>query len=134
MAAKVNALADTEGSIVTTYNKTVEKFNDEFSHEREFNQGEYSGNSITIYEFMRHDDLILVLAHEMGHALGMGHVQDPAAVMYYMVHEKNLNVKKLAASDTAALVAQCDKSTFDIFWEKLKKFDVPGILEKVINS
>lgn len=134
LAVKVNALADTESSIVTTYNKTVQKFNDEFSEQREFDQGEYTGNAITIYEFMKNDDLVLVLAHEMGHALGIGHVQNPAAVMYYMVHEKNLNVKKLAASDTAALVAQCNKSTFTLFWEQLNKFDIRGTLKKVFNS
>jgi len=36
---------------------------------------------IAIYEFVDTNDLTLVMAHEFGHALGLGHVDNPAAIM-----------------------------------------------------
>ncbi len=41
-----------------------------------------AGAQIAVFSFRDVDDLVLVLAHEMGHALGLGHAEDPAAVMY----------------------------------------------------
>ncbi len=134
LAAQVNKLAESEGEIVQTYNETVQKFNDEFSEDREFDQGEYTGTSITIYEFLKNNDLVLVLTHELGHALGIGHVQNPYAVMYYKVNEKNVNAKGLAADDISALEVQCQKSSFAVFGERLMNFSVRDILGTLFHS
>ncbi|OGY31596.1 MAG: hypothetical protein A3C02_04715 [Candidatus Andersenbacteria bacterium RIFCSPHIGHO2_02_FULL_45_11] len=133
LASTVNKFADTEGKIVNTYNETVEKFNDEFSGDREFDQGEYTGNAITIYEFVKNNDLVVVLTHELGHALGIGHVQDPRAVMHYKVNEKNIQAKSLAADDISALMSQCKKGSWDVFYERLMNFTVRDILNTLFH-
>jgi CxxC motif-containing protein (DUF1111 family) len=56
---------------------------------------------------------VWVLAHELGHALGIGHVDEPGAVMNALLHEGGElepgrgRPVALAAADRAALVALC---------------------------
>lgn len=38
-----------------------------------------------------HDSLVIVLTHEIGHALGLRHVADPASVMFATFHPMELN-------------------------------------------
>ncbi|HSX24691.1 MAG TPA: matrixin family metalloprotease [Candidatus Andersenbacteria bacterium] len=120
LADSVNALATKEEQIVHTYNANAQQFNQLYAAQREFDQGEYTGKSITIYEFSKNNDLQLVLEHELGHALGLGHVENPASIMYYMVNQKNLAATGLSDEDIFALVSQCKKTSFDVFWERLQ--------------
>ncbi len=120
LADTVNSLATKEQQIVSTYNANVQQFNTTYAGQREFDQGEYQGNTITIYEFSKNDDLQLVLEHELGHALGLGHVENPASIMYYMVNPKNLASKELSIQDIGALTTQCRKTSLDIFWDRLQ--------------
>lgn len=62
-----------------------------------------------------YDELVLVLAHELGHALGIGHVDEPGAVMHAMLHEGGMlepgrdRPLELSAADRAALIAVCGR-------------------------
>jgi len=74
-----------------------------------FNQGEYISNSngteIDIYQFDNTNQLVRVLAHEFGHAIGLNHINNPKAIMYYI--NEGIN-EKLTADDLSALKKECN--------------------------
>lgn len=98
--AQLNALAEQTNEKVNTYNKTL-------GHD--FDQGNYvedeTGKRITIFTFEDRMELKRVLAHEFGHALGIGHLEDAGAIMYsYNIG----NELMLTAEDVAALKEVCE--------------------------
>jgi len=96
---KLNTLAN-------KVNKKVDVYNAFAGHE--FDQGQYvqdaDGARITIYEFRTREQLVRAMAHEFGHALGIGHTEDPQSLMYPYNSGKNL---ELHEEDVAALRAIC---------------------------
>ena len=107
LAQEVNNIVDKESSLIEKYNNKVETYRDKFGEAVEFNQGEYDGISINIYQFHSEKDLILVLAHELGHALGIGHVENSQSLMYYLMENQDLENIRLSAEDLAAIKEIC---------------------------
>ncbi|WP_374530583.1 matrixin family metalloprotease [Acinetobacter sp.] len=70
---------------------------------REFHKGVFMGNKIEIYQFDGRDDLRLTIAHELGHALGLAHHNDPEALMYPVLGEQDLQHFRLRAADLQLL-------------------------------
>lgn len=100
----------------TQYNNQVNQHNQNIDHynagvlqanrrfpPREFHKGIFMGNQIEIYQFDSEDDLRITLAHELGHALGLGHGQDPTALMYPILGEQDMQHFKLKPADLALL-------------------------------
>jgi hypothetical protein len=93
---ELNAILEDRNKAASAYNKTVQSYNQKYGHGLGFDQAEYisgekslfppnRGNNgqINIYEFTNKPDLTLALAHELGHALSMGHVENSKSIMYY---------------------------------------------------
>lgn len=112
-AAKVNSVIEDMNSRVDALNRMADAINSRVdvynanAHE-DFDQGRYvsdkDGKRITIREFTRESELKRVLAHELGHAIGLDHVENPDSVMYsYNVGSALV----LSVEDKAELLRAC---------------------------
>lgn len=97
---------------VAAFNARVERYNVEGEAYSGFDMGLFRQRgrerSITVYKASDIDELRLVLAHELGHSLGIGHVHDPEAVMYARLGPENAGAERLTPADRRALVDACD--------------------------
>ncbi len=108
----VNTIKSTElilNKLIATLNLQVKKYNTVVtSTGKEFNEGEYAkdadGTAINIFQFNGENQLLRVLAHEFGHALGLDHIDNPKAIMYYLNEGMN---QKLTTDDLSALKSAC---------------------------
>lgn len=99
-------------------NKLVDDYNLMFSGVRKFTQGAYEwtsdSRSINIFHFIDKDELRLVLAHEMGHALGLNHVQNARSVMYELMGSQARPGIELSDEDMNALRNICQPLQKDL--------------------
>lgn len=110
----INAKISDQNLLVGILNQYAEKVNAEVATynavpREEFEAGLYSKSgaqeSITIYQFSDPADLVKVLAHELGHAIGLDHATGtPKAIMYPMMGEQDM---RLAPEDMTLLRAYC---------------------------
>jgi len=114
MAKELNTLLAERNLKAAEYNKIAESYNKKYGGGLEFNQAEYKGGSsfgdggeINVYQFGNRKYLILALSHELGHALGMEHTENPESVMYYLTGINAEITPTLSPEDLAELNRVC---------------------------
>ena len=112
MAATINREIDELNLKFSEINTLVDRYNEEFAGDMRFTKATYQrrGNRgvITVSQFMGKSELGLILAHEMGHALGIDHLQNPEAIMYGRMGSQQMYPEiQITAEDRSAAVALC---------------------------
>lgn len=118
LAERLNQLQNESNDRVAAYNRDVHRYNRQFGYEREFTQGDYTGKGITIYKFSSTAELVTVLTHEFGHALGIDHVEAEGSVMYYLLTNES-ETPVLSDDDIQALLEVCGSQ--DSWQDKLRR-------------
>lgn len=140
LAALLNQSTIQYNSKLRELNKTVEEFNEELKYKPE--EGIYisdeNGRRIIIYFNTSKDELVHTLAHEMGHALGISHINSTSSIMY----PRTTDVSTLSDDDLAALSFVCRKiSILEVIKNKadyaitiIKSQGVKGLLDDIRRS
>lgn len=112
----INSVGEKGNTIINTYNKGVNVYNEAFGEAHEFTQGDYTNKTIKVYTFEDKQELRLVLAHELGHALSLDHVEDERSVMHYLIGGQTQS-DSLSKQDLAEFDRVCGEKNL---FEKLK--------------
>jgi len=120
LASEVNAFAKEQISVVEKYNEAVDEYVDRYGEPGQFDQGEYSGTEINIYQYDDLPRLRAVLVHEFGHALGIAHGTDPQSLMFPLMKDQPLDPLVLSTEDKMMLETECHQSRLSVIRERMQ--------------
>ncbi len=109
-AKEINKLGEDGNKLIEEYNEEVLKYNEVYGNVEPFTQGDFQRDRINIYKFNDQTELKKVIAHEFGHALGIGHVDGEESIMYYLMAEQP-DSSQLSQEDINELLMICGDGT-----------------------
>lgn len=105
---EVNTLIHEINALAGETNNAIQTYNNQTIVGKEFNEGVFERKDgqekIDVYEFTDENELVRVLAHELGHALGLEHNSNPESIMYELNQSKN---ESLTPEDLSSLKTLC---------------------------
>ncbi len=126
LVEEINRIGEEGNRLVDIHNQQVEQYNDTFAESREFTQGDYYRRTINIYTWSDREELILVLAHELGHAISLDHVENEESVMYYLLGGQT-GAPAPTVEDLAAFDAVCGEGRSIVGAVRAKMFSWFGV-------
>ena len=115
LAKSLNQKADNYNSGVVKINSTIGTFNQALAVKPE--EGLYTGstNTIDIFFITDKNELVHTLAHELGHARGLDHLDDAQAIMY----PQTSLIVSATSGDVLALETICAKRSY---WQAVANY------------
>lgn len=108
LAGRINTLGGILNRMAASLNADVSSYNRIQADREEFVTGSYEvegGNkSINVYQFYDYRELVIIIAHEMGHALGVDHALNENSIMYPKITYQEA---KLSAEDINLIMKVC---------------------------
>lgn len=111
LANKMEQLSIKLNNHADRVNELIFYYRENFTQMKTFHQGSYlqagGRRKINIYQFEDLNKLRLVLAHEVGHALGLSHVYNPESIMYFLMENQKVRNLQLSDEDIQAIKDRC---------------------------
>ena len=111
LAKKMEQLSTKLNNQADRVNESIFYYRENFTQMKTFHQGSYlqtgGRRKINIYQFEDLNKLRLVLAHEVGHALGLSHVYNAESIMYFLMENQKVRNLQLSDEDIQAIKDRC---------------------------
>lgn len=108
LVEQINVVAGILNNLAESLNYNVAFHNRLIEERGEFVTGSYTSNGekfINIYQFYDRRELVIIIAHELGHALGLSHATQNDSIMYHRVARQEL---KLSEEDLLLINKICE--------------------------
>ena len=104
---QLNSMSDLINDSYDKFASETDRYNDTFEGSNNVEVGHFNTKEINIFQFDSIDGLRFTLAHEMGHALGLDHVENKLSLMNAVQKEQDIITPRLTIEDIAELNDVC---------------------------